>query len=139
MVWVLVTPAEDLPGQWIAHCLDLDIVTQGASVEHAFKMAAEAIMLCVVDDISNGADPFDRKPAPQEDWATLHRYMRGAVPFDSIPDEALDKVSAVAAAVTLGIRSRPADASVDESLELPPPAWQFATLAAMRGAGAGVH
>jgi predicted RNase H-like HicB family nuclease len=68
---VLVMPAEDLPGQWIAHCLNLDLVTQGNSIEHALEMAGEAIQMVVADDLRDGLDPLERPLAPRECWDLL--------------------------------------------------------------------
>lgn len=63
---LLLTPAEDVPGQWIGHCLELDIVSVGTSAEHAAEMAREAVRDCVADDIRDGRDPFARRRAPEE-------------------------------------------------------------------------
>jgi len=87
-VWVLVTRGENTSG-WVAHVLDLDIVTQGESVASAFKMAAEATCLALDDDFRNGRDPFARTPAPQEDWAMLFATMRYGKPLEAIPKDQL--------------------------------------------------
>lgn len=42
-VTVQVFPAEDVPGQWVAHVIELDLITQGNSLRHALEMAGEAI------------------------------------------------------------------------------------------------
>jgi predicted RNase H-like HicB family nuclease len=65
---VLIGPAEDVPGQWFGHCLDLDIVSAGISSEHALEMVTEAVGLCIEDDLANGLDPWARRPAPPECW-----------------------------------------------------------------------
>lgn len=61
---VLVHPAEDVPGQWVGHCLELDILSVGTSPEHALAMTTEAVQMCVDDDVAHGWDPFARRPAP---------------------------------------------------------------------------
>jgi len=48
---VIIYPAEDLPGQWIAHCLELDIISQGNSPPHALDMIAEAIEMCAAENV----------------------------------------------------------------------------------------
>jgi predicted RNase H-like HicB family nuclease len=63
---VLIAPADDVPGQWVGHCLDLDIVSAGTSPEHALEMATEAVNECVADDVAHGRNPFDRSPAPPD-------------------------------------------------------------------------
>lgn len=68
--WVLVQPSADVPGEWIAHCLEVDVVTQGTSINDAFKMAAEATTMVVCEDLAAGRNPLDRR-APDEFWAEL--------------------------------------------------------------------
>ena len=64
-----VYPATDLPGVWVGHCLDLDLVTQGPSENDALLALREAIDLVYEWDKENGLDPLlCRKPAPQEEW-----------------------------------------------------------------------
>lgn len=41
---VVLYPAPDLEGQWIAHGLETDVVTQGDSAEHALAMMADAAL-----------------------------------------------------------------------------------------------
>jgi hypothetical protein len=98
-------------------------------------MSSEAISMTVAHDLEHGLDPFARAPAPEEDWQALHRLVRGAVPLTSIPREALDNVSAVAAAVTMRFDLHDAP----EAPELAPPAWQLAALQALRGEQASTH
>jgi predicted RNase H-like HicB family nuclease len=40
-----IYPAPDLKGQWIAHCHESDVVTQGNSAAHASEMLREALEL----------------------------------------------------------------------------------------------
>ncbi|HEY6056243.1 MAG TPA: hypothetical protein VIU86_20095 [Gaiellaceae bacterium] len=63
---LLVYPAPDVPGQWVGHCLELDILSAGNSLEHAILMTEEAVQLCIADDVAHGLDPFARRPAPEE-------------------------------------------------------------------------
>jgi hypothetical protein len=65
---VLIKPADDVPGQWAGHCLDLDIVSAGTSASHAFEMTTEAVRECIADDLANGLDPWERRKAPPELW-----------------------------------------------------------------------
>lgn len=74
-VWVIARPAEDVPGQWVGHCLDFDIISVGTSLQHALAMTAEAVCVCLEDDIKCGAGAFSRSPAPPEYWAERDRVI----------------------------------------------------------------
>lgn len=41
--------AKDVPGQWVAHDITSDVVSQGNSPEHALKMLLEAIAIVASD------------------------------------------------------------------------------------------
>lgn len=89
---VIIYEAPDLAGQWIAHCLETDIVTQGNSVADAIEMMAEAIELIAVQNVSKGRPPVVYSTAPvevfemfkhAEDLAT--RILR--IPADSVSNQ----------------------------------------------------
>jgi hypothetical protein len=84
-LWVVVRPAEDLPDQWVAHCLDLDVVSQGTSFRHAMEMVFEASSMVVTDDIVSGRDPSSRR-APENFWDELHLIVTNgqSVPFATL-------------------------------------------------------
>ncbi len=63
----VVKPSEEIPGRWIGHCLELDVVSEGSSYAHALEMVLEATGMIVKDDLQNGRDPFERR-APKEFW-----------------------------------------------------------------------
>lgn len=69
----LIYPAKDLPGEWVSHCLDLDIVSQGRDAGHALEMLCEAITLSVRWAIEEGRPPLELRPAPSEDWDRFER------------------------------------------------------------------
>ncbi len=73
--WVLLHPAEDLPGAWVAHALDFDVVTHGDSPEHAAHMVIEAVAMVLEEDLAQGEDPYLRR-APAEFWERLHFIMQ---------------------------------------------------------------
>lgn len=73
--WVLVASADDLPGQWVAHCLEYDIVTQGNSPKHAIEQLGEAVSMCLTEDLNDGHDPSERPRAPDEYWDRLSVLM----------------------------------------------------------------
>jgi predicted RNase H-like HicB family nuclease len=68
---ILIREAEDLPGCWVAHCLDWDVVTQGESPLAAAESIAEALALVAQTDIADGLDPDERRSAPAEAWAAF--------------------------------------------------------------------
>jgi hypothetical protein len=72
--WLVVHRAEDLPGQWVAHCLDFDLVTQGDSMHQAVEMSCDAIGMVVADDAARGLDPHARR-APQKYWTTFYDWF----------------------------------------------------------------
>ena len=82
-LWLLIKPAPDVRNQWVGHCLDLDIVTQGNSIAHAFEMLREAVGMAVCYDLEAGRNPHDRKRAPPESWAEWERVLKNGhrVPF----------------------------------------------------------
>ncbi|MFO0586766.1 MAG: hypothetical protein U0441_04475 [Polyangiaceae bacterium] len=71
-LWFFVKRAEDVPGQWVAHCLDMDVVTQGSSISHALHMLVEAVAMSIVHDQQHGKDPFAGRRAPEEYWEELY-------------------------------------------------------------------
>jgi hypothetical protein len=65
---VVIYPAPDIKGQWIAHCLETDIVTQGDSADHAYEMIVEAVKDIARFNLDHGRLPFKFTPAPKEVW-----------------------------------------------------------------------
>jgi hypothetical protein len=76
-VWILIERAADLPGEWVAHCLDFDVVTQGSSMHQAFEMVLDAVRMVVEEDVASGREPMERR-APKECWARLWNAMKHA-------------------------------------------------------------
>lgn len=105
--WVVVRPAEDVEGQWVAHCLDLDVVTQGNSIAHAFQMAVEAIAMTVAESLELGIDLLSHR-APDQDWEALAQIQREGA-FENLSLEVMEarssEVLAVATQISLEIRS----------------------------------
>jgi hypothetical protein len=77
---ILVYAAPDVPGQWVSHCLNFDIMSQGNSPSHARASLVEAVALSAADDHEVGRSVFERNLAPVEDWERFEEIMRsGAV------------------------------------------------------------
>ena len=75
LVWLVLKPAADVLGQWVAHCLELDVVTQGNSLAHALEMGREVVALTLADDLDAGRSPRDRGPAPEEYWMEYYEIL----------------------------------------------------------------
>lgn len=65
---VVVYPAPDLEGQWVGHCLELDLVSQGDSPDHALRMVNEAVIQLYAYNVQHGLMPLQLHPAPAEVW-----------------------------------------------------------------------
>jgi len=113
-VWIVARPAPDLPGQWIAHCLDIDVVSQGDSLNHAIRMAHEAVSMVVVDELNKGRDPQARR-APQEFFDELYGLFERN---EELSGEALAEAEAegrlVLFATQVELRIDPCDVGEDE-------------------------
>jgi len=76
---IVIYPAPDLEGQWIAHCLETDVVTQGNSADHAFQMMAEALEAISKFNLSHGRFPVALTPAPKEIWELFDIEKPGGI------------------------------------------------------------
>ena len=65
---ILIQAAPDVEGQWLAHCLNWDLLTQGDSPKPIMEMVVEAIIIAIEDDRAAGLDPADRPSAKREYW-----------------------------------------------------------------------
>ncbi len=72
---VLIIPAEDLPGVWLALCPRLALCTQGNSPVHAREMMEEAISLVFEDDAADGLDPLNRQNQASEFWNSIRAQI----------------------------------------------------------------
>jgi len=75
---VVLYPAPDLEGQWIAHGLETDVVTQGDSAEHALAMMADALRTVAAYQGLRRRPALRLRPAPKEVWD----LAADAVPLD---------------------------------------------------------
>jgi hypothetical protein len=64
-VWVIARPSPDVPGQWVAHCLDFDVVSMGDSLDHALRMVHEASVMVALDDLNKDREPLERRAPPE--------------------------------------------------------------------------
>ena len=75
---VVLYPAPDVEGQWIAHGLETDIVTQGDSAEHAMAMMADSVQTLAAHQALRRRPALRLRPAPKEVWD----LAADAVPLD---------------------------------------------------------
>jgi len=132
-VWILVYPAPDVAEQWVAHCLDFDVVTQGNSLEHALFMGREAVDVVVKSDLEAGHDPFERNQAPDEDWDRLFHLLKHAVPMRHIKREDWPHVRLAASSYDVVM---PVASSSDSTPNLAmPEAWMLSRVQEQRDSG----
>ncbi len=74
-LWAVARPSPDVEGQWVGHCLQLDVVTVGDSLEHCFQMLQEASGMVVCDDLNLGRNPLDRADHADPVWKEWARVM----------------------------------------------------------------
>jgi predicted RNase H-like HicB family nuclease len=74
--WVLAEPAQDIPGTWVAHFLDFDVISYGDSPKDAFDSVAEAVAMAVTDDLNEARDPSARPRAPENYWDRLLHVLK---------------------------------------------------------------
>lgn len=77
---LLIEPASDVPGCWLAHILDIDVVTYGGGFREAMELGLEAAALVVSDDLANGRNPLDRARAPIEVYRRVAKIMESQCP-----------------------------------------------------------
>jgi hypothetical protein len=75
---VVLYPAPDVKGQWVAHGLETDLVTQGDSAEHALAMMADALQTLATYQSVRRRPTLQLRPAPKEVWDLAAE----AVPLD---------------------------------------------------------
>jgi predicted RNase H-like HicB family nuclease len=75
---VVIYPAPDIEGQWVAHGLETDVVTQGDSPEHALAMMADALQALAGHQAIRRRPALQLRPAPTEVWD----LAADAVPLD---------------------------------------------------------
>lgn len=66
-IWVLVQRMSDSPGQWVARCLNLDIISISGSLEGALRTATEAVAEC----LRPGLPPLPRRRPPRAEWSLI--------------------------------------------------------------------
>ncbi len=76
---LVLKPSEDIPGRWVSHCLDMDVVSEGDKLSEAMGMISEAAGMTLTDDLNGGRNPLARR-APKEFWDELDRIVETGTP-----------------------------------------------------------
>lgn len=103
-MWLLMYPAPDVPGEWVAHWLDNDVMTQGTGPAHAWQMALEAQGMFMTHYLAAGRMPPMRS-APDADWRRLRDVLAGGrsnLDIDSVVRQG--NLAAIAVNLSLDIR-----------------------------------
>lgn len=72
-------PAPDMPGEWLTHSLDLDIIAQGSSPQAAFQSLEESILEMIAFRLSRGLRPVEWNSAPDDVWVLAEKAAGGVV------------------------------------------------------------
>lgn len=79
--WIVVEPAEDMPGTWVSHCLNFDLVSYGDSIVDAVVSVCEAVEDVVIEDLSSGREPLQRgTTTPSVCWERLKKILESGKP-----------------------------------------------------------
>jgi regulator of nucleoside diphosphate kinase len=71
-IWVIAQRAGDTPGQWVARCLNLDVVSISSSLQGALRAASEAVADC----LRPGSAPLPRRRPQQREWSLVELLVR---------------------------------------------------------------
>ena len=80
-MWIVVERVETLnewPEPAVAHCLDIDAVSQGPTPRDAFTALVEAIQICLDEDLAVKINVRDRRTTPLEEWQRLGQILAKA-------------------------------------------------------------
>jgi predicted RNase H-like HicB family nuclease len=129
---VLIQPAADLPGQWVAHCLQGDVMSQGSSPAEARDSLVEAFQIVFEHEVEHGRNPFERRSAPEECWAAWKHVMQNGRPvsFAEAEQRATAAVAYIATMMTVLVEVIDHQKNVviesDDATDVPP-AWMIAS------------
>ena len=117
---VLVQSAPDLEGQWTAHLLNWDVVTQGDSPNHAILMVLEALEMVIEADDEDDFDSDVRPSAPRDQWEIFERIQFFGNRISPADAKTLPATPSLAYALTISRVDKSARAS-HELVHTPPP------------------
>jgi len=111
-----VQRAEDVEGQWVSHCLDIDVVTQGTSLRNAIEMLCEAVTIVVRE-----SDLSKLTAAPLEDWELLFSVQEKGerLPIREILDRPQERVGAVVGQLVVSVTQHQPTPQMRAAWEVP--------------------
>lgn len=116
---VLVQPAPDVAGQWTAHLLNWDVMSQGDSPNHALLMVLEALQQVIEADDEDDFDSDCRPSAPAEAWKTFAEIQLHGTRISPADAGALPAAADLAYAATISrVEKKASDAMPPHT---PPP------------------
>jgi hypothetical protein len=62
-LWSIVKPADDMPDQWVALCVQWNLMAQAPSFKEALDCLGAVMRAAIDDDLKHGLDPLKRKGA----------------------------------------------------------------------------
>ena len=84
---VLVYPSPDKKNAFVAHCLELDVIGQGKSIEAAVSELLEVIEVQIRSSKTQNVEPFF--PAPKEIW---EKYQKAKKAKKQLPSELMERI-----------------------------------------------
>ncbi len=115
-LWVVLHRPEQPKGDWAAHCLEIDVVSQGRNPRHAIEMVAEAIVMTLKADLTTKQLP-SRRRAPDEFWDELWAILRNSEPTSLAKGSA--GAIALAGQLVLRVETKPRRKAAPHPFEVP--------------------
>ena len=75
-LWFIAHPSDDVPGDWEAHCLEFDLISQGQSLIEALELCLESAAIHVRESLREQRDPYATR-APDEFWDLRNKVLDG--------------------------------------------------------------
>lgn len=101
----LIVRSESAPEIWVSVCLELGVISQGDSPGEARQNLQEAVEMVLIDDLSQGLDPYGRRPAEEKYQRIYTELLSHGRPVDLSKKDVAEReqVSRFAAFLTFPI------------------------------------
>jgi predicted RNase H-like HicB family nuclease len=124
-LFITLQRSDEMPGKWVAHCLDVDVVSYGESLKDAIDMIKEAVEMVFVEDFSSGREPLERR-APKVLWDEMWKNLLPhtvTLPMEDVLKKPDSEIRYAVFQPTLTLHLRPAAAR--RISKEPPPVPEF--------------
>lgn len=125
---VLIRREVGLEGQWVSHCLNWDLVSQGDSPAHALRMIAEAVIATISGDVADALDPDDRPAAPTELWDSFRAVLQNGTRISAADVDTLAKQLGQTVIAAVMYLQAPRLTDANNALATAPPPFMIAAL-----------